>query len=68
MNLWFNIKKNKSASFEVTVDFHNHVIPEIDDGCKDIEQSVRTIDAFEQLGITQVIAYPYMYWALHLHN
>ena len=41
------------------VDFHNHVLPGIDDGSKSIEDSMTMLRNFEALGLKKVIASPH---------
>lgn len=41
------------------VDFHNHVLPGIDDGSRNIEDSIVMLRNFEQLGIKKVVASPH---------
>ena len=41
------------------VDFHNHVLPGIDDGAKTIDDSVMMLRKFEELGVKKVIASPH---------
>lgn len=42
------------------VDIHNHLLPGIDDGAKDIEQSIELITRYKTLGITKFIATPHV--------
>lgn len=41
------------------VDFHNHVLPGIDDGAKTLDDSIMMLRNFEALGIKKVIASPH---------
>ncbi len=41
------------------VDFHNHVLPGIDDGSKSMEDSMEMLRNFEALGLKKVIASPH---------
>ena len=41
-------------------DFHSHILPGIDDGAKNIQESEELIKGFEQLGITNLIATPHV--------
>ena len=43
----------------MVVDFHNHVIPGIDDGAKSIDDSIIMLRSFEQLGVKKVIGSPH---------
>ncbi|WP_445381968.1 tyrosine-protein phosphatase [Robiginitalea sp. IMCC43444] len=42
------------------VDIHNHILPGIDDGAKNIEESLGLIEAFGEIGITRFIATPHI--------
>jgi len=47
------------------IDFHNHIIPEVDDGSKNIEMSLSMLQKAAQMGITKVVTtthynHPYM--------
>ncbi len=44
---------------EMVVDFHNHVLPGIDDGAKSIEDSVAMLKNFAELGFKKIIASPH---------
>ena len=60
----FNGKEEEPASAltdysNVLVDFHNHVLPGIDDGAKNIDDSIMMLRNFEALGIKKVIASPH---------
>ncbi|APG59297.1 histidinol phosphatase [Christiangramia salexigens] len=41
-------------------DFHNHILPGIDDGAKNIEDSLTLIEKFNDLGITDFVATPHV--------
>lgn len=43
------------------IDFHSHILPAIDDGSKDIEQSVAMLQAQWEQGIRHVVATPHFY-------
>ncbi len=42
-------------------DFHSHILPGIDDGAKDIEESVRLLDDMAADGVDLVVATPHFY-------
>lgn len=42
-------------------DFHSHILPGIDDGSRNVEQSLAMLRAEAEQGITQVIATPHFY-------
>ena len=41
-------------------DFHNHILPGIDDGAQTLEDSLDLIKAFESIGITNFVATPHV--------
>ncbi|TRO65092.1 tyrosine-protein phosphatase [Christiangramia sabulilitoris] len=45
---------------EGITDFHNHILPGIDDGAKSIEESIGLIKAFENISITNFVATPHV--------
>ncbi len=45
------------------VDIHNHILPGIDDGAKNIEESIKLIKGFLELGVTNFICTPHI-----MHN
>jgi tyrosine-protein phosphatase YwqE len=42
------------------IDIHNHILPEIDDGAKNVDESVAMIKAFEELGVKDFICTPHI--------
>ncbi len=42
-------------------DLHSHILPEIDDGAKDMEESIQILKLMKEQGITDVIATPHFY-------
>lgn len=48
------------------IDIHSHILPNIDDGSKSIEESVNLLNILKEQGITEVIATPHFY--PHLDN
>ncbi|MGK0308531.1 MAG: protein-tyrosine phosphatase, partial [Urechidicola sp.] len=42
------------------VDIHSHLIPGIDDGAKNIEESIELIKQFKKIGITNIITTPHV--------
>ena len=43
------------------IDWHSHILPGMDDGSKDPEESIAMLDMLEQQGIDTVIATPHFY-------
>ena len=42
-------------------DMHSHILPGVDDGAKDLEESVQLLTMMKEQGITHVIATPHFY-------
>ena len=58
-------KKHQKPLFEGLCDIHNHLLPGIDDGSKDLETSAKMLHAFEGLGFTSTIPTPHIYKELY---
>ncbi len=43
------------------VDFHAHVLPKIDDGAKDVETSLKMLEASQRQGVTTLLCTPHYY-------
>lgn len=43
------------------IDFHSHILPGIDDGSKDVEESLLLLDRLREQGVTTVVATPHFY-------
>lgn len=43
------------------VDIHNHILPGIDDGAKEVQDSLDMLYAFSELGISQFVCTPHIY-------
>ena len=41
-------------------DFHNHILPGIDDGSGSVNESINMVEAFREIGVKQVIASPHV--------
>jgi tyrosine-protein phosphatase YwqE len=55
---FFDRKEKKT--FTLSTDLHSHLIPGIDDGAKDIEESLRLLQGLENLGYRKVITTPHI--------
>src|ERR1044071_2356203 len=49
------------------IDIHSHIMPEIDDGARSLEEAVRMAEVAAQDGIEQMVSTPHMYNGLS-HN
>lgn len=65
MSFSFFFKKKQQNLFQGMVDFHNHILPGIDDGSKSIAQSLKMLDIYQDLGVEAVIASPHIYKDLY---
>ncbi len=43
------------------IDVHSHILPGIDDGCKNIKESLKTLDIMKEHGLQLVLATPHYY-------
>lgn len=65
----FNLFKSRPTLSELIpngfVDIHSHVLPGIDDGAKNIEQSINMIKEMKKLGFSEIIGTPHTYQGLY---
>ncbi len=54
------LKRRTAPSAYVEVDIHSHLLPGIDDGAKDIDDSVAMISRFEAFGFRKLITTPHI--------
>jgi len=57
-------KKSKKYSInfsEIGVDIHSHLIPGVDDGAKDLKDSIELIKGLKDLGFKKIITTPHIY-------
>ena len=54
-------KKYNQPLFEGLCDFHNHILPGIDDGSKHVTMSLNMLRAYQRLGFSSVIPSPHVY-------
>ncbi len=50
------------------VDIHSHILPGIDDGAKNIEESLVMINEMKKMGFSKIIATPHIYPGLYDNN
>ena len=43
------------------LDIHAHILPQVDDGAKDMETSLKLLEILKEQGVTDVIATPHFY-------
>ena len=58
-------KKHQKPLFEGLCDMHNHLLPSIDDGSKNVEMSSKMLEGYLALGFTSVIPTPHVYQELY---
>ncbi len=56
----FRKKQYLSETIEDGLDIHCHILPSIDDGAEDVEQSLYLIEGLQSLNINQAIATPHI--------
>ncbi len=65
----FSKSKDKSKTSDVFtnvgVDIHSHLLPGIDDGSKNMDESVQLIRAMMQLGFRKLITTPHIMWEMY---
>ena len=67
---WLHRKKEPIplGPWEIRVDIHNHVLPGIDDGAQDLEQSAFLLQGLVDLGFQEIIATPHTAAGLYLNS
>ena len=65
MGLFTNIfkKTEKLEPFDIScikVDIHSHLIPGIDDGAQDMDQSIAMLNKFQTMGFKKVVTTPHV--------
>lgn len=64
-------RKSKDADGEnvsMWVDFHSHLLPGIDDGCQNVEESLANIKELKQQGISRIITTPHIFNEVYPNN
>ena len=65
----FNLFKSKPSLKELIpngfVDIHSHILPGIDDGAKNIEESLALISEMKKMGFSKIIGTPHTYQGLY---
>ena len=59
LNFLFN-KKTEAAELPFETDIHCHILPGIDDGSADIEESLELVRGMQDLGIRRIVASPHV--------
>jgi tyrosine-protein phosphatase YwqE len=50
-----------NSPLNLTVEFHNHLLPGVDDGVKNIDDSIRILREFAHMGYEKIILTPHIY-------
>ena len=68
----FNLFKTRPILKELIpqgfVDIHSHILPGIDDGAKDIEDSLELISKMKEMGFSKIYGTPHIYPGLYNNN
>ena len=68
----FNLLKSKPTLKELIperfVDIHSHILPGIDDGAKNIKESLELIEKMNEMGFSKIIGTPHTYPGLYNNN
>jgi len=68
----FNLFKSQPILKELIpegfIDIHSHILPGIDDGAKNVEESTRLIYEMKKLGFSKIICTPHIYPNLYDNN
>jgi len=68
----FSIFKKKSSQppdlSGIVTDMHSHLIPGIDDGSTDVDNSLELINGLTELGLQKFIATPHILWDIFKNN
>lgn len=56
----YKISLVDSDFFEGFTDWHSHILPDIDDGAKELEESIDILDYFKRIGIRKVFLTPHI--------
>jgi protein-tyrosine phosphatase len=65
---FFSRSRQKAEKFDYAVlktDMHSHLLPEIDDGSKDLETSLELIRGMRELGYQKLITTPHVIWDIY---
>jgi protein-tyrosine phosphatase len=66
LGLFNFFSKTESIDFSrIGVDMHSHLIPNIDDGVKSVEESLEIIQFYHSLGYSKIITTPHVYQELY---
>ncbi|MCG7856200.1 histidinol phosphatase [Flavihumibacter sediminis] len=62
----FNVRSRREIDLSaIMVDMHSHLLPGIDDGSTDVENSIQLVDGLISLGFQKLITTPHILWDLY---
>jgi protein-tyrosine phosphatase len=71
MGLFFFNRSSKKSNYDfgtIGLDMHSHLIPGVDDGAKDPDDSVQLIAELKELGFNHLITTPHTLQDIHPNN
>lgn len=64
--MFFFRKRSKNSDFSaIGIDMHSHLVPGVDDGAKDTEDSLKLITGLKELGFSQLYTTPHTLQDIH---
>jgi len=72
MSVFGNLFKKRNPQLEealsfapIVADMHSHLLPGIDDGSTDLENSIELISALQSMGYKKLITTPHIFWDMY---
>lgn len=63
---FFNRKRSRFTDFtSVGIDMHSHLIPGVDDGAKDVDDSINLVSGLKELGFSELFTTPHTLQGIH---
>lgn len=62
-NMWpFRLKKSlyETGIFNGLIDWHSHILPGVDDGIKTLDEAIRVLQSYEDLGVKKIWLTPHI--------
>ncbi len=60
MLFWNKVKLRESGIFKGFTDWHSHILPGVDDGLREMEDSLRILSLYDELGVSRVWCTPHI--------
>lgn len=65
----FNKRKQKKCNLEwLAVDMHSHLLPGLDDGCKNTDEAIKNMEVLFSLGYSHLITTPHIFTGIYNNN